>query len=92
MNQLNDLEAVDLLLRKGFTALETHRLILLRRTYRASELDEAPLDPARLEFARWLVMTGRLTDQIAEEKVSPAPPPEKTPIPKTVVTGLKRHL
>jgi hypothetical protein len=50
--------------KEGFTEQAIARLYQLRRTYGRDEMDQAPLDKRRLEFARWLVATGRLTDQI----------------------------
>jgi hypothetical protein len=65
MNQMNYKEALELLRRAGFTAPEIDRLCRLRRDYAESEMDQAPVDQRRLEFVRWLVVTGKLTDQIA---------------------------
>ena len=65
MNQMNYKEALELLRRAGFTASEIDRLCRLRRNYTESELDQAPVDHRRLEFVRWLEVTGKLTDQIA---------------------------
>lgn len=61
-------EAFQLLRRAGTTPAEIDRLYHLRRTYRRSELDQPPLDTKRLHFVRWLVTTGRLTDQIPEPR------------------------
>ncbi len=84
MNQMNDEEALELLRRAGFTVSQINRLMQLRRDYRASE----PLDSARLQFIRWLVRTGRLTDQLPEEDVSSAPPRENKPLLKMIVTSM----
>lgn len=65
MNQMNYKEALELLRKAGFTAPEIERLCRLRRDYVESEMDQAPVDQRRLEFVRWLVVTGKLTDQIA---------------------------
>jgi len=73
MNQINDKEAFDMLHKAGFTELEIKRLTRLRREYKISEMDQAPLDYARLRFARWLVATGRLTDQLSGEDAPCAP-------------------
>jgi hypothetical protein len=69
MKQMYDEEGYELLRSAGFTALEINRLSQMRRDYRES----IPLDYARLQFVRWLVTTGRLTDQIAEEDASCVP-------------------
>ena len=55
---------LDKLRQEGFTDLVIARLYRLRSQYVQTEMDQAPLDMHRLEFARWLVETGRLTDQI----------------------------
>jgi hypothetical protein len=49
---------------EGFTEQAIARLYRLRSKYGQDEMDQVPLDKRRLEFARWLVATGRLTDQI----------------------------
>jgi len=65
-NQMNHEEGVVMLHRSGFSAQEIDRLCRLRRVYAdKSEMDQAALDLRRLQFARWLVETGKLTDQLA---------------------------
>jgi hypothetical protein len=65
-NQLNHEEGVVMLHRSGFSAQEIDRLCRLRRAYAdKGEMDQATLDLRRLQFARWLVETGKLTDQLA---------------------------
>ena len=65
-NQMNHEEAVAMLYRSGFSAQEIDRLWRLRRAYAdKSEMDQAALDLRRLQFAHWLVKTGKLTDQLA---------------------------
>jgi hypothetical protein len=93
MNQKNDEEALAMLREARCTVLEIERLTQLRRNYRIGELDQAHPNQARLEFARWLVQTGRLTDQIVEEDASSAPPLENKPILKMVIASmsLKSH-
>jgi hypothetical protein len=56
MRQINDNEDLHLLREAGFTALESNRLIQLRREYRMGKLDQNthqknPL----LQFGRWCV-------------------------------------
>ncbi len=63
MKSTNDEESYNLLRSRGFTASEINRFSQMRRNYRES----IPLDYARLQFVRWLVTTGRLTDQIVKE-------------------------
>jgi hypothetical protein len=66
MNQMNQEEALVMLRRLGFSAQEIDRLNRLRSMYaKQSEMDQAALDLRRLEFVRWLVKTGKLTDQLA---------------------------
>ena len=66
MNQMNQEEALVMLRRLGFSAQEIDRLSRLRRVYaEKSEMDQASLDLRHLEFVRWLVKTGKLTDQLA---------------------------
>jgi hypothetical protein len=45
----------------GWTTTQLLRLCYFRSIYVPTALDQAPLDIRRLEFARWLVVTGRLT-------------------------------
>jgi len=63
----NEKEELNLLRRKGFTEREITRLYQLRRTYAQDEMDQAALDTRHLEFVRWLVTTGRLSDQISAD-------------------------
>jgi hypothetical protein len=49
----------------GFSTRDITRLYQLRRSYVTNEWDRAPADQSRLRFVRWLVETGRLTDQLA---------------------------
>lgn len=65
MNQMNYKEALEILRRAGLTAREIDRLSSLRRDYAENEMDQTPANLRRLEFVRWLVVTGKLTDQIA---------------------------
>jgi len=59
-------EDLETLRRLGFSEQTISRLFRLRRTYQPGEMDQVPLDPRRLEFARWLVMTHRISDFIGE--------------------------
>jgi hypothetical protein len=59
-------EALQVLRRAGFRRKEIDQLYRLRQHYAANEQDQLPLDPRRLQFARWLITTGRLTDQLPE--------------------------
>lgn len=55
----------DMLRRVGFAEAEVMRLSKLRREYTEKEKVQAVAHRRRLEFARWLVNTGKITDQIA---------------------------
>ena len=59
-----DKEDLERLRKEGFTEQAIARLFQMRSRYGKSEMDQVPLDKHRLEFARWLVATGRLSDQI----------------------------
>jgi hypothetical protein len=65
MSQMDYKDALDILRKAGFSTAEIERLARLHRAYAHKELDQAPADQRRLEFVRWLVATGRLTDYIA---------------------------
>ncbi len=64
MYGINETQDIEMLRKEGFTEPVIARLYHLRTTYGKSEMDQAVLDSRRLEFVRWLVKTGRLTDQI----------------------------
>jgi hypothetical protein len=55
----------EILRRGGFAEGEMRRLSQLRRDYHEREKLLALEEHRRLEFVRWLVHTGKLTDQIA---------------------------
>ena len=66
MYQMNHEEAVAMLRRLGFSAQEIDRLYRLRRIHaKRHEMDQAGLDFRHLQFVRWLVETGKLSDQFA---------------------------
>ena len=50
------------LLEVGFTLEQIERLSQFRRDYLERERQQALVELRRLEFQRWLVATGRLTD------------------------------
>lgn len=64
-NQVDYKDALDLLRRARFSKTEIERLARLRRERAGNKLDQASADRRRLEFVRWLVATGRLTDSIS---------------------------
>jgi hypothetical protein len=65
MNQMDYQDTFDVLRRAGFTAKEIDRLRQQRQDHVGNMVDRVPDDQRRLEFIRWLVMTGRLTDYIS---------------------------
>lgn len=65
MNEMDYVQDFVMLRKLGFSAQEIDRLSGLRSVYaKRSEMDQAALDLRHLEFVRWLVQTGRLTDQL----------------------------
>ena len=61
--QMHEPEGREMLRQRGFTPREIDRLIRLRRKNTALEQVVIEEDP-RLQFVRWLVVNGKLTDQI----------------------------
>ena len=55
----------ELLRKVGFAEVEMNRLAQLRREHTERQKSEAIISNRRLEFVRWLVSKGKLTDQIA---------------------------
>ena len=55
----------EILRKVGFAEAEMNRLIRLRRDHHEKERLLALAEHRRLEFVRWLVTIGKLTDQIA---------------------------
>lgn len=55
----------EFLYKNGFTDAEIHRLNNLRRDYEPEEESLRQIHQRRLEFVRWLVLTGKLTENIA---------------------------
>jgi len=55
----------EILRKGGFAEGEMQRLSKLRQDYTEREKLQATLDHRRLEFVRWLVSTGKLSEQIA---------------------------
>jgi len=55
----------ELLRKNGFAEAEMNLLSRLRKHYDEQEKLQALAEHRRLEFVRWLISTGKLTDQIA---------------------------
>jgi hypothetical protein len=60
----DDTKTLEMLCQAGFTTSESERLCLLRKRHMQQENEQACEDLRRLEFVRWLVMTGKLTDRL----------------------------
>ena len=60
----DDTKVLESLRQAGFTATESYQLCLLQRWYRKQEKDRASEKLSRLKFVRWLVETGKLTEQL----------------------------
>ena len=56
----------EILLKCGFVPEQIERLQQLRSVYIERELVQIMKERRRLEFVRWLVYTGRLTDRFPE--------------------------
>lgn len=50
---------------KGFTEAEIESLNNLRRNYKSEEESLRENQQRRLEFVRWLVLTGKMTENLA---------------------------
>jgi len=57
-------EAQEILRRAGFNHAQIERLTSFRRQFIVGEMDQTFTEHRRLEFARWLFLTGKLTDQV----------------------------
>jgi hypothetical protein len=57
-------EAQEMLRRAGFNRVDIDRLTSFRREFVLGEMDQTSAEHRRLEFARWLFLTGKLTDQV----------------------------
>ena len=55
----------ELLRKNGFDEAEVNRLSRLRKDYNEQERRETLAERRRFEFIRWLISTGKLTDQVA---------------------------
>lgn len=53
----------------GFTQSQIEKLNHLRHVYIEREQKQSREEQRRLEFARWLVSTGRMTDKFADVDV-----------------------
>lgn len=55
----------EFLYKNGFTAAEIEHLSQLRDTYRSEEESPQHKQQHRLEFVRWMALSGKLTEDIA---------------------------
>ena len=60
----DDRHVIKALRRVGFSLKESIRLIKWRDHYVRNEMDLSPSEYRRMEFARWLVAHGKLTERI----------------------------
>jgi hypothetical protein len=63
--KMNCKEDSEVLRQVGFTEKEIERLKQLRRDYTEVERQQSSVEYRRLAFIRWLVTTGKLSDQLA---------------------------
>lgn len=59
------IQTSDVLRQHGFTQQEIDQLSELRQTLWKRQMQQDKIALRRLKFVRWLVVTGRITDQIA---------------------------
>jgi hypothetical protein len=63
MYQYKDQKAdLEILRQAGFNRFQMDRLVKFRRKFVLGEMDQTPTDYRRLEFARWLFLSGKLND------------------------------
>lgn len=65
MCEILEKDNCEILYSAGFTDEEVQRLSKLRQELAQREQVAVMADYRRLQFVRWLVQTGRLTDQVA---------------------------
>ncbi len=63
-NPVDYKKADEILNSVDFTESEREHLWRLKRAYMEKRLSHMSVDHHRLEFVRWLVTTGKLTDQL----------------------------
>ncbi len=57
-------EAQEMLRKAGFNHVAIDRLARFRKEFVLGEMDQTPAEHRRLEFARWLFLTGKLSDNM----------------------------
>ena len=76
---------------QGFSPREADRLVTLRQRYERGEFREITDSQKRLEFARWLVQHGRLTDNMETVETAAYGAPSGLPgAPATVAASPPR--
>ncbi len=65
MDHKEDVNTNEILRKGGFGEIEAQRLQQLRQEHDEQARQLAQASHRRLEFVRWLVSTGKLSDQIA---------------------------
>ena len=63
-SEMNSSESCESLLEVGFTPEQIEQLSKFRQVYAERERQQSAVEQRRLEFVRWLVTTGRLTEQV----------------------------
>ena len=61
-------EALEVLRKAGFNHLEMDRIVKFRRNFALGEMDKTPTEHRRLEFARWLFLSGKLNDYVLGDR------------------------
>src|SRR5260370_22456011 len=64
MNRIDQQDPCELLRTAGFTEAEIEHLERLRRSYSENSSGLTPAKERRLAFVRWLMTSGRLTEQV----------------------------
>lgn len=59
------MQTSEVLRRQGFSQEEIDQLSELRQTIWKRQMQQDKIERRRLEFVRWLVVTGRITEQTA---------------------------
>jgi hypothetical protein len=55
-------ESIEILRKAGWNYIQIDKIVRFRRNFTLGEVDKAPNERRRLEFARWLFLRGRLND------------------------------
>jgi len=64
MDRISYKEELEVLCQAGLTRGEIERLVQFRQRLTKSEQEQADIDFSRLQFIRWLVEHGKLSEQL----------------------------